>query len=243
MAPKNASAAASLPTKLSWTANEAVASPTATRLAPAALAMKMPRPVVAAPWDRSGNDGRVARALVAFRRRLNAEARVHGSHAFGLADADSDVDVLVKARLQDILGRVRGGGTGFTLVEHVAAARVPRLVLRHRGTGVEVDAIEDWQDPDAMAKDELVRAWLGAHVEVPEFARAVRQWAREHRDELPRDEGYPNSFCLLLSSFWYLRFRRGLGGTPGENHCGSAATWPLAGAAVFGGRATAAAGA
>lgn len=155
-------------------------------------------------------------AFASFLYRLDAFARVHGSYACGLADDSSDVDLLTNEPLAAILSLVQQGNTGFALIEHVTAARVPRLVLSHQKTGVIVDVIESVMDPWAAAKDNFIRTWLACGRPVRYFALRVRNWGRKHRNQLPRDEGYPNNFMLLLSALWYLRAYEGF-----PRYCGA----------------------
>ena len=61
------------------------------------------------------------------------------------------------------------------------------------------------KDPTALAKDDLVRKWLALGAEMVAFAKDVKEMARQWCTELPREEGYPNSFLLLLTGFCYLR--------------------------------------
>lgn len=162
-------------------------------------------------------ESRVAAAFTAFRQRLDCGAKVHGSQACGLSAATSDLDLLASITLHELKFKLRSKGTGFTLVEHVTVARVPRLLLRHQCTGLEIDIIEADRDPCALEKDALVRSWLNLAVEIQDFARAAVAWARKHREELPRDEGFPNSFLFLITALCYLRHQVGVVGPPEFN--------------------------
>eukprot|EP00747_Dinoflagellata_sp_TGD_P216485 gnl/TRDRNA2_/TRDRNA2_89028_c0_seq1.p1 gnl/TRDRNA2_/TRDRNA2_89028_c0~~gnl/TRDRNA2_/TRDRNA2_89028_c0_seq1.p1 ORF type:complete len:317 (-),score=46.32 gnl/TRDRNA2_/TRDRNA2_89028_c0_seq1:91-1041(-) len=184
----------------------------------------------------SGNDASVGEpwqdALAAFHQRFDPKAQVHGSRALGLAAADSDLDVLVSVPLQRILSLVRRKSCGFVLVRSVPTARVPRVLLRHKRTQVLVDAVEAVRDPHALAKDALVNRWLLIGGEVPAFVRLLRTWARSHEDQLPREEGYPNSFLLLLSGLWYLRNRAGFRG-PGDDTSATSTAQPASAASAL----------
>lgn len=155
-------------------------------------------------WDDGARCEDRLEAFCAFRERLDSRARAHGSCACGLAGEGSDVDVLTRRPLAELLRDVRDGGSGFTLVEHICAAKVPRLVLRHRATGADVDAVHRASDPRARAKDRMLRAWLRLSPHVRGFALLVAAWARRQRSELPRLDGYPSSYHFLLVALWYL---------------------------------------
>ena len=39
-------------------------------------------------------------------------------------------------------------------------ARIPRVIMRHKKTGLLVDVVEAARDPWAQGKDELIKKWL-----------------------------------------------------------------------------------
>lgn len=143
--------------------------------------------------------------MTCFLQKLDPEAVLHGSRACGFTDPSSDVDLLSSKPLRVLVAAMRETSLGFDLIEHITTARVPRLLLKHRPSGVVLDVVEARHDPLALKKDAYLRSWLGISAEVTAFAHKVRAWSRRRTRELPPEEGYPNSFLLLLSGFWYLK--------------------------------------
>eukprot|EP00435_Cladocopium_sp_Y103_P055344 s186_g18.t1 len=149
----------------------------------------------------------VGPALDAF-WTLDPDAEVHGSHQVGLWDEYSDLDLLTTQPLHQLLRRLRTGGvpSSLTLLEHVAQARVPRLLLKHR-SGVVLDVVEAKRDPYAVAKDRFVAQRL-ADANAAPLARRIKALVRRWGAQMPREEGYPNCFLFLLIGFWYLARQR-----------------------------------
>ncbi|CAK9050596.1 Bardet-Biedl syndrome 5 protein homolog [Durusdinium trenchii] len=147
----------------------------------------------------------VAPALEAF-RRLDPEAEVHGSHALGLWDERSDLDLLTTKPLVQLLQVLRSSkGCPLELVEYVASARVPRLRLRCGQ--VELDVVEGGRDPEALAKDQFIRRWLEDE-SVKGLAMKIKDFTRRNEKELPREEGFPNFFLFLLTGLYFVQRKK-----------------------------------
>ncbi|CAE7946823.1 unnamed protein product, partial [Symbiodinium sp. KB8] len=162
---------------------------------------------------------KVSCAFEAF-RRFDAGAELHGSQVLGLADEASDVDILSSKPVHQLLKALRNQKLqDFELSESVMAARIPRVIVRHRQTGLLLDVVESCRDPYAHAKDALVRSWLDLGEDVRELALDIKAFAKAYQSQLPREQGYPNTFLLLLSGFWWLATHQGL--RPGESRADS----------------------
>eukprot|EP00929_Paragymnodinium_shiwhaense_P026312 TRINITY_DN15677_c0_g1_i1.p1 TRINITY_DN15677_c0_g1~~TRINITY_DN15677_c0_g1_i1.p1 ORF type:complete len:293 (-),score=34.64 TRINITY_DN15677_c0_g1_i1:86-964(-) len=147
--------------------------------------------------------GKAAEAARDFQQQVDSKAIAHGSRVYGLADEDSDLDVLSSLSLLHILSKVRSGGCGFRLVQHLASTKVPRLLLRHKKTGMLLDVVEASRDPYATEKDQfLVQKLRSSRVQA--LARSVKEWYKVSMDSLPREEGFPSAYGVLLSAVWYL---------------------------------------
>lgn len=48
---------------------------------------------------------------------------------------------------------------------------------------------------------------LSRHFQAPALCQLIRGFARSYAQLLPRHEGYPNSFLLLLTGLWYAERR------------------------------------
>eukprot|EP00439_Symbiodinium_sp_Y106_P087124 s181_g40.t1 len=167
----------------------------------------------------STGSSKVSCALEAF-RCFDAGAELHGSQVLGLADEASDVDILSSKPVHQLLKALRNQKLqDFELSESVMAARIPRVIVRHKKTGLLLDVVESCRDPHAHAKDALVRSWLDLGADVRELALDIKGFARAYQSQLPREQGYPNTFLLLLSGFWWLATHQGL--RPGESRADS----------------------
>ena len=132
---------------------------------------------------------KVSCAFEAF-RRFDAGAELHGSQVLGLADEASDVDILSSKPVHQLLKALRNQKLqDFELSESVMAARIPRVIVRHRQTGLLLDVVESCRDPYAHAKDALVRSWLDLGEDVRELALDIKAFAKAYQSQLPREQG------------------------------------------------------
>ena len=152
---------------------------------------------------------RVSCAFRAF-QHFDSGAELHGSQVLGLADDASDVDILSSKPVHQLLKALRNQKLpAFELSESVMAARIPRVIVRHRKTGLLLDVVETCRDPDAKAKDVMVNRWLQLGSDVRTFALEIKAFGRACQRQLPREQGYPNTFLLLLTGFWWLSTQQG----------------------------------
>ena len=152
----------------------------------------------------------VSRAFRAF-KRFDAGAVLHGSQAVGLADELSDVDILSSKPVHQLLKALRNEKLpSFELSEAVMSARIPRIIMRHKRTGRTLDVVEASRDPWAQAKDDMICRWLQLGPNVRDFALRIKAFARASQGQLPREQGYPNTFLFLLTGFWFLSTQHGL---------------------------------
>ncbi|CAE7390746.1 unnamed protein product [Symbiodinium sp. CCMP2592] len=138
----------------------------------------------------STGSSKVSCALEAF-RCFDPGAELHGSQVLGLADEASDVDILSSKPVHQLLKALRNQKLhDFELSESVMAARIPRVIVRHRKTGLLLDVVESCRDPHAHAKDALVRSWLDLGADVRELALDIKCFARAYQSQLPREQGW-----------------------------------------------------
>ena len=78
--------------------------------------------------------------------------RLHGSIVYGLSNENSDVDVCVDDlyNVYDEIEYQDGDGYYyFDIMSNQLEQRIPRLVLKHRETGVELDLVSnDFYEPE-----------------------------------------------------------------------------------------------
>lgn len=134
---------------------------------------------------------------------------MHGSHATGLARADSDLDLLTSLPLEDLVQELRGTrlSTCFSIVEHVHHAQVPRLILHHVTTGLQVDVVTKSADLRASERDHIFHTLLQQGPLVRDLAVRIGDWVQQHGAAMPRRLGFPNSYIFRLTGFHHLMIR------------------------------------
>eukprot|EP00746_Dinoflagellata_sp_MGD_P121286 gnl/MRDRNA2_/MRDRNA2_56508_c0_seq1.p1 gnl/MRDRNA2_/MRDRNA2_56508_c0~~gnl/MRDRNA2_/MRDRNA2_56508_c0_seq1.p1 ORF type:complete len:352 (-),score=55.24 gnl/MRDRNA2_/MRDRNA2_56508_c0_seq1:1-1056(-) len=143
---------------------------------------------------------------------IDGTAVVHGSRATGLAHENSDVDMLTSlplSELLDIVSLAEGPGSKFDLIENVNRARVPRVRLNHKATGIEVDVINRESDPHSLNRDAFVCNLLKVDKRVLDMTQRIGNWVRHHKNSMPPKFGYPNSYTFRLIGYHYLMVRPG----------------------------------
>jgi len=153
------------------------------------------------PWEHALRDFRC----------LDITAAVHGSYATGLAREGSDLDVLTSRPLSKLVDDLNRPDTplGFTIVEHVPKAKIPRLILHHEATGIEVDVICTSADLGAAQRDAVFRLLLHHDPRARALALHIGDWVRDHAQFLPPRTGFPNSYTFRIIGFHYLMVRSG----------------------------------
>ncbi|CAL1146335.1 unnamed protein product [Cladocopium goreaui] len=125
-------------------------------------------------------------------RRLDAKAELHGSRRVGIGCSDSDVDVVSSMTLEEIveITRSRASPRAFEIDEHVRWARVPRLLLRHRPTDIQVDIIcQNQLDSQSNKRDEVVLVLLNACPLARDLVMQIGDWAHAYAAAMPPKEG------------------------------------------------------
>ncbi|CAE7283189.1 unnamed protein product [Symbiodinium natans] len=156
-----------------------------------------------APWERAWED------FV----RLDREAELHGSRRIGLGCADSDVDVVTSLPLESLVDLVRSPAPAspartFELLEHVRWARVPRLILKHRPTEIEVDVINCQLDHQSHERDEVIHVFLDACPIARDFMVLIGEWVHQHSALMPPKQGFPNTYTFRMIGFHFLQTRK-----------------------------------
>jgi len=145
-------------------------------------------------------------------RKLDKHAQVHGSVVTGLYTMASDMDVVMMEPLYRVLTRATSSPL-FVVKESIPKARVPRLVLAHVTTGVEIDCISAYCSPslasDGASKDAMIRAYIGIGQHVFDYLCLIKSWFRAISSRCPPRMGYPNGFVGLMVGLYYLVQRPG----------------------------------
>lgn len=155
------------------------------------------------PWERAWQDF----------ARLDRNAELHGSRRIGVGCADSDVDVVTSLTLKGLVEMVRSNASAspareFELLEHVSWARVPRVILKHKLTDIEVDVINCQLDHQSHERDEVVQLLLDACPLARDFVVRIGEWVHAHSAWMPPKQGFPNTYTFRMVGFHLLQTRK-----------------------------------
>eukprot|EP00439_Symbiodinium_sp_Y106_P036606 s357_g4.t1 len=155
------------------------------------------------PWERAWQD------FV----RLDRNAELHGSRRIGVGCADSDVDVVSSVTLKQLVDMLRSNASAspareFELLEHVSWARVPRVILKHKLTNIEVDVINCQLDHQSHERDEVVQVLLDACPLARDFVVRIGEWVHAHSALMPPKQGFPNTYTFRMVGFHLLQTRK-----------------------------------
>jgi hypothetical protein len=144
---------------------------------------------------------------------------LHGSRALGFAQPGSNVDVLCTRPLEGLLSELQGESKDdkrkdqrFKYVDTIPCSapwyQPPRLLLQHVPTGVQLDLISRWSaDIFVRERDAVTKACMAYDEKVQPFLELVLKWSRKRKDQMPADEGNPNSYCFRLMALHFLMYR------------------------------------
>eukprot|EP00732_Lithocolla_globosa_P003007 Lithocolla_globosa_v1_NODE_2217_length_2099_cov_21.718049.p1 type:complete len:246 gc:universal NODE_2217_length_2099_cov_21.718049:960-223(-) len=141
-------------------------------------------------------------ALQAFRDHLDPECRAQGSSVTNLCLPESDVDVVASKSL-NVIHNGAISNQDFTVLEYIRKAKVPRLCLVHKATGVNVDVVFG---QNAQEKDKKL-AIIATFPLLRDYILEVKKWVKRNSGGMPPRRGYLNSFNMVLIALFCLQNR------------------------------------
>eukprot|EP00434_Breviolum_minutum_P006323 symbB.v1.2.005582.t1/scaffold326.1/size228935/4 len=85
---------------------------------------------------------------------------------------------------------------------------MPRLLLRHQPTDLQVDIICRHQlEHQSHERDEVILALLDACPLARDLVMQIGEWVHAHTEEMPPKEGFPNTYTFRIMGFHYLMAR------------------------------------
>lgn len=141
---------------------------------------------------------------------------LHGSRALGIAQSNSNVDVLITRPLEGLLNELQDDPSRFRHECSIESGPPwylpPILKLLHVPTGTELDLISRWSaDIFVRERDAVAKACFAQEERVQPYLEMVMKWAKRRGSFMSVDHGYPSAYCFRLFALHFLMTRMTLG--------------------------------